>query len=195
MKRILLILFMCFVSSYAFSAKDANWVIKKVKVEEDSFAKIKKINFPKIDYRQVSPAEVKEKTGISVWSSPNFTYNIIVIENSKDNSQIFKIITTENLINTAGDKDFVNYTKALDINGIELNFKMEEMYEPKKYGSAFKKSYPTETFSITITKDYLEQFRQDGIVIKVYDGKIDPIFHISSFYIDGVLKYFEQINK
>jgi len=195
MRKILLVLFMCFISSYAFSAKDANWVIKKVKVEEDSFAKIKRTIFPKIDYRQVSPSEVKEKTGISVWSSPNFTYNIIIVEDLKTNIKTIKIMTKENLLNLAGDKDFPNYTKALDAQGVELNFQTEEKYEPKKYGSAFKQSYPSETFSITITKDYLEKFREDGLVIKIYGERESPIYHISSFYIDGVLKYLDKADK
>lgn len=194
MKKIFLTLCCMFLFvGISQAAKDAKWVIKKAKIDEDSFSKTTTINFPDINYRQVSPAEVKEKTGKSVWSAPYFYYWIKVIK-SNNSEKAYVIWVKEILTNLAGHKDFNEYTKALDKDGTELNFKMEKFYDPdhNKYGSAFKSPTPEEEFSITVSKEYLEKFREDGLVIKVYGSKEDGIFHISNYYIDGVLKYFED---
>ena len=60
MKKIrTLVCLLALISLPAYAKKDAAWVVKKAKAEDDSFAKQKTVTFPEINYRQMG-GEVKE---------------------------------------------------------------------------------------------------------------------------------------
>ncbi|MDE3277121.1 MAG: hypothetical protein PUK73_01920 [Spirochaetota bacterium] len=189
MKKIItLVCLLALISLPAYAKKDAAWVVKKAKAEDDSFAKQKTVTFPEINYRQMG-GEVKEYTGVSVWKSPAFKYKIVAIE--KDGQPLeFKIEVADARANLAGNKNFNNYSKALDKDGSTLKFISGVQFDPEQ-GDALKHPLKEEHFSIVLDKAYLVSHRETGIVIKVYGESESPVFHISPWYVDGVLKYFE----
>jgi len=178
------------ISLPTYAKKDAAWVIKKAKAEEDVFAKQKITSFPELNYRQMG-GEVKDFTGISVWKAPYFLYSLSVVEQEGAPTQ-FKINVREPLVNVAGNKDFQGYQKALDKDGKALDFIPGQLYLPTSVGTAVKKPVKEESFSIVLEEQYFKAHRETGIVIKVYGNTESPVFHISPWYIDGVLKYFEE---
>ncbi|MGN0017225.1 MAG: hypothetical protein ACI37O_07815 [Candidatus Avelusimicrobium sp.] len=191
MKKIIaLVCLLAMVSVPVYAKKDAAWVIKKAQVEEDSFAKQKTTLFPELNYRQMG-GEVKEYTGVSVWKAPYFLYRVAVVEQDGTPTQ-FKINVREPLVNVAGSKDFQRYKKALDKDGKNLDFVSGNLYLPTDGGTTIKKPVKEESFSIVFDEQYFKSHRESGIVIKVYGETESPIFHLSPWYVDGVLKYFEE---
>lgn len=184
MKKLALLLAVLFaVSAPAFAKKDAAWVVKKAKVETDPFEKSKVFTFPEINYRQMG-GEVKQYTGVGIMKAPNFRYHIDA--KVKESGAEFVLEVKNPRINLAGAKAFANYYKALDSDGKDLDFSLTKQYEPK--AGDISRPVPEEFFTITFNNEYLQSHLSTGIVIKVYGENESPIFHISPWYIDGVLQ-------
>lgn len=184
MKKIALLLAVLLaVSSPAFAKKDAAWVVKKAKVTDDPFEKSKIFTFPEINYRQMG-GEVKQYTGVGIMKSPYFLYHIDAKVKTNGNEYVLEVKNPR--VNLAGKKAFANYNKALDSDGNELKFALTKQFEPK-YGDI---SHPTpeEAFTITFDEAYIQSHKDTGIVIKVYGENESHIFHVSPWYIEGVLQ-------
>lgn len=189
MKKITLLLgvFLLF-SAPAFAKKDAAWVVKKAKVENDPFEQATVYTFPTLNYRQMG-GEVKQFTGVGIMKSPYFNY--FVKAKAKADKPTEYVIEVKNpRINLAGNKSFANYKKAVDNRGKELAFTPGEQFEPKS--GDITRSTPEESFSITLDEEYVKSHKDTGIVIKVYGESESPIFHISPWYIDGMLQAVNQ---
>ena len=184
MKKIAILLgILLLVSAPAFAKKDAAWVAKKVKIENDPFEQAVVFTFPTLNYRQMG-GEVKQYTGVSVMKCPYFLY--FVKAKAKEGKPTEYVIEVKNpRINLAGGKSFANYKKAVDNSGKELMFTLGEQFEPKP---GDLRATPEEGFNITLDEEYVKAHKDTGIVIKVYGDSESPIFHISPWYIDGMLQ-------
>lgn len=167
----------------AFAKKDAAWIVKKAKVEDDPFEKSKVFTFPQLNYRQMG-GEVKQYTGVGIMKAPYFLYHIDAKLKSDGNE--FVLVVKNPRINLAGKKAFANYYKALDSDGKELNFMLTKQFLPK--AGDISHPNPQEDFSITFDEEYMKSHLTSGIVIKVYGENENHIFHVSPWYIDGVLQ-------
>lgn len=182
-KTALLLAILLAVSAPAFAKKDAAWVVKKAQVTEDPFEKSKVFTFPEINYRQMG-GEVKQYTGVGIMKSPYFLYHIDA--KVKADGKEFVLEVKNPRVNLAGNKAFANYYKALDNDGKELNFALTKQFEPKR--GDITKSTPEEGFKITFDEQYIQSHKDTGIVIKVYGENESHIFHVSPWYIEGMLQ-------
>lgn len=191
MKKLLIILSAIFLITVpAFAKKDASWVLKKATVESDPFENVSLITFPTINYRQMG-GEVKEYTGIGIMKSPYFLY-FFKAKVGGDTPTEYILEVKNPRVNLAGHKSFANYQKALDKNGKLLDFKLIEQYEPKS--GNITRTTPEEIFNITFDDGYIKSHKDSGIVIKVYGDTENHIFHISPWYIEGMLSKINTIN-
>lgn len=183
-KLLVLLVLISFIAIPAQAKKDASWVVKKVKVENDPFEQATVFTFPTLNYRQMG-GEVKQYTGVSVMKAPYFYY--FVKAKVKEGKPVEYVIEVNNpRINLAGNKSFANYKKAVDNSGKELVFTLVEQFEPKM--GDIKRTTPEENFTISLDDEYVKAHKDTGIVIKVYGDSESPIFHISPWYIDGMLQ-------
>lgn len=166
----------------AFAKKDAAWVVKKAKATEDKFAKTKSVEFPAVKYYTVGNDEIVKMTGKSKWGYiPPITFSIKETE-KEDGTKTFVLLSADDR------SSWAFYESAKDQDGKEMSF-YRPMGDVDSYSSGVK---ITEFFNIGLPEDYLKAHRETGIAIRVYGKKDNVTFHVPAWYIDGVLKYFEE---
>lgn len=176
MKRIsLLLAVLLAVSAPAFAKKDEAWVIKKTKVSEDKFAKTQTIIFPTL-----KPTLMSDFKKITGQNTPGGKFFVRIIKDKETSSmQIYYEKT-----NTS----WGFYNSALDQDGTNLKF--TEIASSTDTGGGILTTH--EEFTIDISKDILEKYKDQNYLIKVYGKNDNFIFYLPDYYINGILKFINE---
>jgi hypothetical protein len=161
--------------------KTSQGIIDAAEVSEDTFNKTKWVSFSAIRLNYMT--DMKKITGQSTWSVPMGYYYVRTLVNPQDNVPKFFQIYFSVTPTYAGSWSFFN--KAIDKDGAKLKF--IEIDKQVTTGGGVEAN---EQFAITFDKAYLEQHKNDNLIIKVYGKRDDFTFYVPQYYLEGVYNYF-----
>ena len=167
----------------AYAPKTSEYVATKAVQTSDSFYKNTRVDFPTYNLRHFT--NYKEITGRSNWLAPDTSIKPVALYNEKAcNIYIdFNMLLDE----------WAFYSSAIDENGKKIEF-IERDQKVNAAEDKYSKVSISEKFSLRLPENYLTSNRGKNPQIEV-QGKRDSFrFYLPDYYIDGMLKYFEDNN-
>lgn len=166
----------------AYAPKTADYVYSNAKKTEDKFYKSTRIDFPGYNLRHFT--NYKQITGRSNWLAPDTGIKPVALYNEKAcNLYLYFDINLSN---------WAFYSSAIDENGNKLNFIPSD--QKVNEGNKYENVSINEKFSIRLPDNFLEENKDKNPQIEV-QGKRDSFrVYLPDYYIDGMLKYFEENN-
>ncbi len=159
--------------------KTAQGIIDAAEVSEDTFEKTKWVLFSPIRPNQMT--DLKEVTGQSAWTVAVGYFYIRASVKENNIPEFFQIYFSTDYSSSWGF-----YNKAIDKDGVNLKF-----VEIDRQVTGYNTTVNTdEQFAITFDKAYLEQHKNDNLIIKVYGKRKNFVFYVPQYYLEGVYNYF-----
>jgi len=161
--------------------KTSEGIMQHAKITEDKFQNTKWVNFSSIRPNQMS--DYKEVTGVSAWNVPAGYFYVRALQGATNTPGLVQVYFSTDYASEWGF-----YHSAVDSEKNKLKF-VEIDREVTNDGGYV---HTVEDFAINLDWEYLKARSGQNIIIKVYGKKQDFVFFIPNYYVDGVLKYFED---